>query len=97
MSPETKSKTVAWIEELIKTVGFPIVVCGVLLWFGHGIVVGDRQRIESDSVFIRETLTKKMTESTTALNSVTEAIEENTKTQQLVRRAIENNHGKLYD
>lgn len=57
MSDETKTGLANFALEAVKNLGFPIVICGALMWLGNHIIAEDRTNASADKQFIRDTLT----------------------------------------
>lgn len=77
MSDETKKKMAEWLAELIKSVGFPIVVCGALLWWGFAQIENIADEARGDRRFIREKLTQMVSDNTEVMREVAKIAAEN--------------------
>jgi hypothetical protein len=60
VSDETKAAVTLWFTDLIKNVGVPTAVCGVLLFIGNQQLEFVTQRADKQDEFIRTTLVEEL-------------------------------------
>lgn len=78
MSPEARDTATQWGMTVIDRLGFPIVVCCLLLYAGSYVMQQDRDQIKEDRQFIRTTLNDRLQESTAVIERNNERMEKGT-------------------
>lgn len=86
MSIETIAKS---FGELVKSVGFPIVVAGFVIWHNYDMNEKLSRQLESTQSYVRDTLTSLVRDTTIAVKDSTEATRENTEVLERVCDRLE--------
>lgn len=83
MSDDTRNKLAEWMTDLVKSVGFPIMVSCGLLYFGSTYIEQLAIEAKSDRAFIRDTMVKLVQENNATMAKVAHIAQEN---QEILRR-----------
>jgi len=102
---DIKAKGYVLLIQSVKSLGFPIVFCGILSYVGHEIIKEDRARItkaieedqeqiKADREYIRNSLETKLDASTEAMLQINQSIQNSTKVDEKVLRYLEKQEGR---
>ena len=74
---------------LVRAVGVPVAVCGVVIWHGWGVQTTLREERKEHDTYARETLMGANTKTVEALTVTTRAVEDSTKQGERLEIAID--------
>jgi hypothetical protein len=105
MTDEAKQTANAWITDLIKSVGFPIVVALALLWAGREQITISNARYDKQQDLFAQTIstqlaqsTAALTQSTTVMGAINETLkrtaDEQRETRAVMRSVLAEMHGE---
>lgn len=86
MSDDTKDAITIWATDFIKSVGFPIAVCCVVLWFGFQQIKSNEERSD-ERIKSSDARAEKMTDFT--MTTMTSLIQQDMSTRQQMITAID--------
>lgn len=89
MSDETKSKLTEWMADLVKSVGFPIMVSCAVLYFGFQQIEVLTAESRENNMFIRERLTDMVADNTAAVKLFAQQVEKIAVQNQQILTTIE--------
>jgi len=94
---DAKDYSTYWGIEVIKSVGFPIVVASLLMWVWFEATKEDRIRMIEQERFIRDTLTLKLDESTKVMEKIEAEMRHNTISKNNLAHTIDRLNDSLRD